>query len=82
MQLGKLAISQVRRRQESEEWKIVVLQGENAVNNIKTRVVTEPVVEIRDARDLPVAGVESARKVLDPTLPANTLIERAGTLRP
>jgi hypothetical protein len=38
--------------------KIVVLQGANAVNNVKTRVVTEPVVEIRDARDLPVAGAD------------------------
>ena len=35
-----------------------------------------------DPRTLPVAGAESAQKVLDPTLPANTLIERAGTLRP
>jgi carboxymethylenebutenolidase len=34
-----------------------------------------------DSRTLPVAGAESAQKVLDPTLPANTLIERAGTLR-
>jgi len=30
-----------------------------------------------DAATLPVAGVESARKVLDPTLPANALIRRA-----
>ena len=30
-----------------------------------------------DPATLPVAGVESARKVLDPTQPANTLIERA-----
>jgi carboxymethylenebutenolidase len=30
-----------------------------------------------DAAKLPVAGVESARKVLDPTLPANTLMSRA-----
>jgi carboxymethylenebutenolidase len=29
-----------------------------------------------DATTLPVAGAESARKVLDPTLPANALIER------
>ena len=29
-----------------------------------------------DAATLPVAGVESARKVLDPTLPANALIRR------
>ena len=30
-----------------------------------------------DASKLPVAGVESARKVLDPTLPANALMRRA-----
>lgn len=30
-----------------------------------------------DAAKLPVAGVESARKVLDPTLPANELMRRA-----
>jgi carboxymethylenebutenolidase len=30
-----------------------------------------------DASRLPVAGAESARKVLDPTLPANSLIARA-----
>ena len=35
-----------------------------------------------DPRTLPVTGAESAQKVLDPTVPANTLIERAGTLRP
>jgi carboxymethylenebutenolidase len=29
-----------------------------------------------DAQTLPVAGVESARKVLDPSLPSNMLIER------
>ena len=31
-----------------------------------------------DPAKLPVAGVESARKVLDPTLPANELMKRAG----
>ena len=31
-----------------------------------------------DAFKLPVAGVESAHKVLDPTLPANELMKRAG----
>ena len=30
-----------------------------------------------DSASLPVAGVESARKVLDPTLPANALMRRA-----
>ena len=38
--------------------KIVVLQGEGAVNDLKTHIVTEPVVEVRDERDLPVAGAE------------------------
>jgi carboxymethylenebutenolidase len=31
-----------------------------------------------DRATLPVAGADSARKVLDPTLPANALIQRAG----
>ena len=31
-----------------------------------------------DAAKLPVSGAESARKALDPTLPANALIRRAG----
>ena len=30
-----------------------------------------------DAGTLPVAGVESARKALDPSLPSNALIDRA-----
>jgi carboxymethylenebutenolidase len=30
-----------------------------------------------DPSTLPVAGVESARKVLDPALPSNTLMQRA-----
>jgi carboxymethylenebutenolidase len=30
-----------------------------------------------DASTLPVAGADSARKVLDPTLPSNALIQRA-----
>jgi carboxymethylenebutenolidase len=30
-----------------------------------------------DPRGLPVTGAESARKVLDPRLPANTLIRRS-----
>ncbi len=34
-----------------------------------------------DPAKLPVAGVESARKVLDPTLPANELMKRAGKSR-
>jgi carboxymethylenebutenolidase len=34
-------------------------------------------IGLLDASKLPVAGVESARKVLDPTLPANELMRRA-----
>jgi carboxymethylenebutenolidase len=34
-----------------------------------------------DTSKLPVAGVESARKVLDPKLPANVLMKRANQLR-
>src|SRR5512132_4094814 len=34
-------------------------------------------IGLLDAAKLPVAGVESARKVLDPTLPANALMRRA-----
>ena len=33
-------------------------------------------VGLIDAANLPVAGVEAARKVLDPTLPANELMKR------
>ncbi len=34
-------------------------------------------IGLLDPNKLPVAGVESARKVLDPTLPANELLKRA-----
>jgi carboxymethylenebutenolidase len=38
-------------------------------------------IGILDPAKLPVAGVESARKVLDPTLPANELMRRADLSR-
>ena len=38
--------------------KIVPLQGADAINNIQTGSAVEPVVEVRDGRDLPVAGAE------------------------
>ena len=34
-------------------------------------------IGLLDPKGLPVAGVESARKVLDPTIPAKSLIRRA-----
>ncbi len=44
--------------QESGGLKIVVVQGEGAVNNIRTKTATAPVVEVRDQQDKPVAGAE------------------------
>ena len=38
--------------------KIVVIQGEGATNNIRTKSVTAPVVEVRDESDKPVANAE------------------------
>src|SRR5712664_1796400 len=38
--------------------KIVVVQGEGAKNNVRTRSATQPVVEVRDDSDKPVAGAE------------------------
>jgi len=38
--------------------KIVVVQGEGARNNVRTRNATQPVVEVRDDSDKPVAGAE------------------------
>src|SRR5258708_3866192 len=38
--------------------KIVVVQGEGAKNNVRTRNATQPVVEVRDDSDKPVAGAE------------------------
>ncbi len=35
-------------------------------------------LELLDSEKLPVAGVESAKKALDPSLPANALIRRSG----
>jgi hypothetical protein len=40
------------------ELKIVVLQGENAVNNIRSKTAVPPVVEVRDQNDQPVVGAE------------------------
>ncbi len=44
--------------QEGGGLKIVVLKGEGAVNSIKGRTATAPVVEVRDSNDKPVTGAE------------------------
>jgi hypothetical protein len=38
--------------------KIVVIEGEAAQNNVRTRTATAPVVEVRDENDKPVSGAE------------------------
>ena len=38
--------------------KITVIEGENAVNNIKSKTATQPVVEVRDESGKPVFGAE------------------------
>jgi hypothetical protein len=42
--------------QEPPKLSIVVEQGEGAINNIKERTVHEPVIEVEDANQKPVAG--------------------------
>jgi hypothetical protein len=44
--------------EETGKLKIVVLQGEGALNSIKSRTATQPVVEVRDESDKPVEGAE------------------------
>jgi len=60
--------------------KIVPLQGEGAVNAIRTRTVTEPVVEVRDERDLPVAGADVVFQ-LPPTGPGGTFPDQTRTFK-
>jgi hypothetical protein len=43
--------------QQSDALKIVVLDGEDGVNIIQQRTAVQPVVEVRDRNNLPVAGV-------------------------
>ena len=38
--------------------RILVLAGQDAINNVEKRVVTEPVVEVQDESGVPVAGAE------------------------
>lgn len=45
-------------QQESGGLKVVVVQGENAQNNIRTKSATQVGVEVRDEQDKPVPGAE------------------------
>ncbi|BDC52827.1 hypothetical protein F183_A51420 [Bryobacterales bacterium F-183] len=44
-------------QQDAPLYKLVILRGENAQNNIKKGRATRPVVEVRDRNNKPVAGV-------------------------
>ncbi|MSV29599.1 MAG: hypothetical protein EXQ52_12775 [Bryobacterales bacterium] len=44
--------------QQSSGLKIIVVQGEGALNSTRARTATQPVVEVRDDSDKPVAGAE------------------------
>jgi hypothetical protein len=55
---GSLVYAEVMPIQAAQKsLKIVVLEGEDAVNIIQQRTAVAPVVEVRDDNDLPVAGV-------------------------
>jgi len=40
----------------SDELRLIIVQGEGFVNNVKKRVARDPVVEVRDRNNKPVAG--------------------------
>jgi hypothetical protein len=50
------AVSPAFGQQKPQALKIVVIQGEDAVNVVQQRTATTPIVEVRDRNDQPVAG--------------------------
>jgi hypothetical protein len=44
--------------QSSGDLKITVVQGEGAVNDVRAKTATAPIVEVRDSSDKPVVGAE------------------------
>jgi len=42
--------------QSARQLKIVILEGEGAINNIRQRTAREPIVQVQDENDRPVAG--------------------------
>jgi hypothetical protein len=54
---GPLLLAQAPAAQTaSDELKIIVVEGEDGVNIVKKKTAVQPVVEVRDKNDLPVAG--------------------------
>jgi hypothetical protein len=53
-----LAVQPVAWSQQPQSIRISVLSGQDTINNVESRAVTEPVVQIQDASGAPVAGAE------------------------
>jgi hypothetical protein len=62
-----------------EELKIVVIEGEDGVNIVKKRTAVQPVVEVRDKNNLPVAGAY-VTFALPATGPSGTFLSGAKSL--
>src|SRR5215813_4481173 len=54
--LALLAATWTRAWGQEAKLSLVVLAGDGAINNIRQRVAREPIVEVRDENDRPVAG--------------------------
>src|SRR5687767_1594026 len=54
---GSLSRAASQTAQPAASLKIVVIEGEDAVNIIQQKTAVAPVVEVRDRNDLPIAGV-------------------------
>ncbi len=52
-----LTIPEQAAAQEPPQYKLIIVRGDNAQNNIKKGRATRPVVEVRDRNNNPVAGV-------------------------
>jgi hypothetical protein len=65
--------------QATDELKIIVIEGEDGVNIVKKKTAVQPVVEVRDRNNLPVAGV-SVTFALPATGPSGTFLSGAKSL--
>lgn len=53
-----LALQPLAWSQQPQSIRILVVAGQDAINNLEKRVVSEPVVEVQDGSGTPVAGAE------------------------
>jgi hypothetical protein len=52
-----LTTSQAVAQESPQPLRIVIIEGEDAVNNIRRRAAREPIVEVRDRNNKPVGGI-------------------------